>query len=193
MTSNQIKEIARNYFAENGYDGTSMAQIADDVGIKKQSIYTHFKGKDELFLEVCKDVFADELSFIMNFIDINKTRPIENFLFDFLLQYKERYEKNNSTKFWLRISFFPPAHLYEQVMKYVYEYLDKLEELLVPVIEKSMSEGEISSKIGAELATAAFLGVLDGVFVEMLYGGSERLQKRLDASWYLYWRGLSNA
>ncbi|MFJ5717912.1 TetR/AcrR family transcriptional regulator [Neobacillus sp. NPDC093127] len=192
MTSNHIKEMARNYFAENGYDGTSMAQIADDVGIKKQSIYTHFKGKDELFLEVCKDVFAEELSFVLNFIDSNKTRPIENFLFDFLLQYKERYEKNNSTKFWLRISFFPPAHLYEHVMKYVYEYLDKLEELLVPVIDKSISEGEISSKIGAELATTAFLGVLDGVFVEMLYGGSERLQKRLDASWYLYWRGLSN-
>ncbi|MFP5115228.1 TetR/AcrR family transcriptional regulator [Bacillaceae bacterium C204] len=192
MTSNQIKEIARNHFAENGYEGTSMAKIADDVGIKKQSIYTHFKGKDELFLEVCKDVFAEELSFVMNFIDSHKTRPIEDFLLDFLLQYKERYEMNNSTKFWLHISFFPPTHLYEQVMKYVYEYLDKLEELLVTVLEKSMSDGEISSMIGAERATAAFLGVLDGVFVEMLYGGSERLQKRLDASWYLYWRGLSN-
>ncbi|WP_066253926.1 TetR/AcrR family transcriptional regulator [Neobacillus drentensis] len=192
MTSNQIKESARNHFSENGYDGTSMSQIADDVGIKKQSIYTHFKDKDKLFLEVCKDVFADELSFVMNFIDSNKTRPIEDFLFDFLLQYKERYAKNNSTKFWLRISFFPPTHLYEQAMKYVYEYLDKLEELFVPVIGKSMSEGEISSIIGAERATAAFLGVLDGVFVEMLYGGSERLQKRLDASWYLFWRGLSN-
>jgi AcrR family transcriptional regulator len=192
MTSNQIKEVARTYFAESGYDGTSMAQIADEVGIKKQSIYTHFKSKDELFLEVCKDVFADELSFVMNYIDINKTRPIEKFLFDFLLQYKVRYENNNSTKFWLRISFFPPTHLYEQAMKYVYEYLDKLEELLVPVIKKSISEGEISSSVGGELATAAFLGVLDGVFVEMLYGGSERLQKRLDASWYLYWRGLAN-
>lgn len=191
MTSNRIKEIALNHFTRNGYEGVSMAQIADDVGIKKQSIYTHFKGKDELFLQVCSDVFANELSFVSNFIEDNTSRSIENFLFEFLLRYKERYEKNDNTKFWLRISFFPPTHLYEQVMKYVYAYLDKLEELLVPVMNKAMVEGEISSTIGAKRATTAFLGVLDGILVEMLYGGPERMIKRLDASWYLYWRGLS--
>lgn len=191
MTSNRIKEIALNHFTKDGYEGVSMAQIADDVGIKKQSIYTHFKGKDELFLQVCSDVFANELSFVSNFIESNTSRSIENFLFEFLLHYKERYEKNDNTKFWLRISFFPPTHLYEQVMKYVYAYLDKLEELLVPVMDKAMAEGEISSTIGAERATTAFLGVLDGILVEMLYGGPERMIKRLDASWYLYWRGLS--
>lgn len=191
MTSNRIKEVALNHFTVNGYEGTTMAQIAEDVGIKKQSIYTHFKGKDELFLQVCRDVSADEFQFVMNYIENNKYRTIEQFLFDFMVLYKERYETNDYTKFWLRISFFPPAHLYEQVMKYVYDYLDKLEELLVPILEKAMTEGEINSSIGANRATTAFLGVLDGIFVEMLYGGPERLTKRLDASWHLYWRGLS--
>ena len=191
MTSNQIKKVALNHFAEKGYEGTSMAHIAADVGIKKQSIYTHFKGKDDLFLQVCSDVFADELRFVINFIDSNITRPIENFLFDFLLQYKERYEKNDYTKFWLRTSFFPPNHLYDQVMNYVNGYLDKLEELLIPIMDKAMIEEKFSSTIGAERAAIAFLAVLDGIFVEMLYGGPERFKKRLDASWYLYWRGLS--
>jgi AcrR family transcriptional regulator len=191
LTSNRIKGVALNHFTVNGYEGTSMAQIADDVGIKKQSIYAHFKGKDELFLQVCRDVSADELTFVINFIESNRNRAIEQFLLDFIVLYKERYETNDHTKFWLRISFFPPAHLYEQVMKFVYDYLDKLEELLVPILEKAMTEGEINSSIGANRATTAFLGVLDGIFVEMLYGGPERLNKRLDASWHLYWRGLS--
>jgi AcrR family transcriptional regulator len=191
MTSSRIKVVALNHFTENGYEGTSMAQIADNVGIKKQSIYTHFKGKDELFLQVCSDVFAEELKFVSNYIENNANQPIEDFLFHFLLSYKDRYEKNDYTKFWLRISFFPPIHLYEQVMSYAYEYLDQLEELLVQIFQKAMEEGKISSAIGSERAAAAFLGVLDGIFVEMLYGGPERLIKRLDASWYLYWRGLS--
>ncbi|WP_026565729.1 TetR/AcrR family transcriptional regulator [Bacillus sp. UNC41MFS5] len=191
MTFNQIKNVALNHFRDKGYEGTSMAHIADDVGIKKQSIYTHFKGKDELFLQVCSDVFEAELEFVLNYIDSNKTKPIEEFLFNFLLLYKDRYEKNNATKFWLRISFFPPTHLYEQVIKYLYEYLDKVEIHLLLVIESAMVEGEISSTIDAKRATSAFLGVLDGVLVEMLYGGSERLMKRLDASWYLFWRGLT--
>lgn len=191
MTINRIKEVALNRFAQNGYDGTSMAHIADEVGIKKQSIYTYFKGKDELFLDVCNDVFANELKIVTNFIDGNKKLPIKDFLFNFLLHYKEQYEKNGYTKFWLRITFFPPTHLYNEVMKYVYEYLDKVEELLVPILEEAIIKKEISSSIEAKKATVAFLGVLDGIFVEMLYGGPERSNKRLDASWYLYWRGLS--
>jgi len=191
MTSNRIKEVALNHFTKNGYEGTSMAQIADDVGIKKQSIYTHFKGKDELFLQVCSDVFADEIKFVIEYIESNSTRFIEDFLYGFLSHYKERYEKNDHTKFWLRTTFFPPTHLYERVMKTVYEYLDQLEELLFPIMEKAIKDGKISSTIDAKRAVAAFLGVLDGILVEMLYGGPERSLKRLDASWYLYWRGLS--
>ncbi|QCJ44178.1 TetR/AcrR family transcriptional regulator [Bacillus sp. S3] len=191
MTSTRIKEVALKHFAQNGYDGTSMAQIADDVGIKKQSIYTHFKGKDELFLQICNEVFARELRFVMEFIEKNTTQPLEDFLFGFLFHYKERNEKNEYSKFWLRLVFFPPAHLYEQVMKFVYEYLDRIEELLVPIMESAMREGRINTEIGADRATAAFLGILDGMFVEILYGGPERARKRLESSWDLYWRGLS--
>lgn len=191
MTLNRIKDVALKHFTKNGYEGTSMAQIADDIGIRKQSIYTYFKGKDELFLRVCSDTFDKELRLVSNFIESNANQHIEKFLFGFLLYYKDQYEKNDYTKFWIRISFLPPTHLYEEIMKYVYEYLDKLEELIIPIMDRAKIEKKISSTIDSKRATAAFLGVLDGIFVEMLYGGPERLTKRLDASWYLYWRGLS--
>ncbi|WNS78722.1 TetR/AcrR family transcriptional regulator [Domibacillus sp. DTU_2020_1001157_1_SI_ALB_TIR_016] len=192
MTSEKIKEVALRHFAQNGYEGASMANIAEDVGIKKATIYSHFKGKDELFLQICRDASESELKFIIHFIESNMARPIQDFLFDFLLQSTDRYEKYESAKFWIRAAFFPPTHLNKQVLKMVYEYLDKVEELLLPIIEKAKTEGEISSTVGEQRATAAFLGVLDGLYVEMLYGGPERLKKRLDASWHLYWRGLSN-
>jgi AcrR family transcriptional regulator len=191
MTSEQIKKVSLKHFAKNGYEGASLAHIAEDVGIKKQSIYTHFKGKDELFLQLCRDASENEIRFVINFIEINQTQPIKDFLFDFLLQSIDRYEKKDSNKFWIRTAFFPPSHLNEMVMKVVYEYLDKLEELLIPIIKKAMEEGEISSIIGEKRATAAFLGIFDGIVVEMLYGGPERLKKRLDASWVVYWRGIS--
>ena len=126
-------------------------------------------------------MFVNELKFVTNYIDSHG---------NFLLQYSKRYEDNDNTKFWLRMSFFPPSHLYGQVMKYVYETLDKMEALFVPIMEK-IFEGKVNPSIGAELATAAFMGMLDGVFVEILYGGPQRLVKRIDASWYLYWQGLS--
>ncbi|MFB7639681.1 TetR/AcrR family transcriptional regulator [Peribacillus butanolivorans] len=191
MTYNQIKNVALTHFADNGYEGTSMAQIAEDVGIKKPSIYTHFKGKDELFLQLCRDASENEIRFVINFIEMNQTRPIKDFLYDFLLRSIDRYEKNVSNKFWIRTAFFPPNHLNESVMDMLNQYLDKLEDLFIPIIKKAIAEGAISSIIGEKRATAAFLGILDGILVEMVYGGPERLMKRLDASWYVFWHGLS--
>ncbi|MNF10150.1 hypothetical protein D3C80_2110040 [compost metagenome] len=44
--------------------------------------------------------------------------------------------------------------------------------------------------ISSQRATAAYTALLDGMFVEMLFGGHARLMKRMDASWYIYWRGI---
>ncbi|TWT09002.1 TetR/AcrR family transcriptional regulator [Planomicrobium sp. CPCC 101079] len=191
MTLDQLKKAAQNRFASHGFDGTSLAHIAEDVGIKKQSIYTYFKGKDELFLQVFSDAAENEWESTREFIGQYKTLPIEEFLYQFLLHQKERFERNTDTKFWLRISFFPPAHLYDKIMEKVYTYLDELEKLLVPIIRDAVEAKNLDPAIDAEQATVAFLGVLDSVFVEMLYGGPKRLEKRLDASWHFYWRGVS--
>lgn len=47
-TKEKIIETALTLFAKNGYDGTSVEQIAQDVGIKAPSLYKHFKGKEDI-------------------------------------------------------------------------------------------------------------------------------------------------
>jgi len=47
-TKEKILEKALTLFAENGYNGTSMEQIAQNVGIKAPSLYKHFKGKEDI-------------------------------------------------------------------------------------------------------------------------------------------------
>ena len=41
-------DTALYLFAENGYDGTSVEQIAGIVGIKAPSLYKHYKGKEDI-------------------------------------------------------------------------------------------------------------------------------------------------
>ena len=47
-TKERILDAALTLFAENGYDGTSVEQIASIVGIKAPSLYKHYKGKEDI-------------------------------------------------------------------------------------------------------------------------------------------------
>ena len=54
----QILTHATRLFAEQGYDGTSVQQIAEAVGIRKPSLLYHFKSKDELRENVISEMLA---------------------------------------------------------------------------------------------------------------------------------------
>ncbi|MBP3295945.1 MAG: TetR/AcrR family transcriptional regulator, partial [Lachnospiraceae bacterium] len=47
-TKEKILDAALTLFAENGYDGTSVEQIVNVVGIKAPSLYKHYKGKEDI-------------------------------------------------------------------------------------------------------------------------------------------------
>ncbi|RUW62993.1 TetR/AcrR family transcriptional regulator [Mesorhizobium sp. M7A.F.Ca.US.008.03.1.1] len=48
----EIIEAATAAFIANGYDGTSMEEIATKAGASKQTVYKHFRDKETLFCEV---------------------------------------------------------------------------------------------------------------------------------------------
>jgi len=48
----QILDAAAALFVESGFSGTSTRAIADRVGIRQQSLYYHFAGKDEILVEL---------------------------------------------------------------------------------------------------------------------------------------------
>jgi AcrR family transcriptional regulator len=49
----QIIAIATNLFKNNGYAGTSMRDLANEVGIEAASIYSHLNSKDEILKTIC--------------------------------------------------------------------------------------------------------------------------------------------
>lgn len=190
MTAHRIKQVALVHFAEYGYEGTSLSKIAQEVGIKKPSIYAHFKSKEDLFMQILQDAFKLELDVCSAFFQEHQGQRIAWQLKTYLYNYLSRYQQQDELRFMLRMTFCPPAPVEEAVLTQVYHFLDNLEHHLVPIIGQALRNGEIAG-IHPEQAATAFMCMLDGLFAELLYGGEERFKRKLEASWLVYWRGLT--
>jgi len=51
-TSERILDAAEELFAENGFSGTRLRDVAERVGIRIPSLYNHFASKEALYAEV---------------------------------------------------------------------------------------------------------------------------------------------
>lgn len=54
VTKERILETALNLFAREGYAGTSMADIAGELGITKGALYRHYAGKRDVFERILR-------------------------------------------------------------------------------------------------------------------------------------------
>lgn len=57
-TRRRILDEALNLFSTEGYESTSVSQIAQAVGIRKSSLYSHFASKREILDALIKDVLS---------------------------------------------------------------------------------------------------------------------------------------
>ena len=51
-TKEKIFEVALNQFSKKGYDSVSLREIAEEVGIKKSSIYSHYPSKEAILMDI---------------------------------------------------------------------------------------------------------------------------------------------
>lgn len=96
-----------------------------------------------------------------------------------------------SLKFWLRMGFFPPTHLYNEIQKETDDLLVQQEALMEEIFQTWTSEGALSTG-DARTLTLAYSGIIVAIMVELVYADNpERVAEKLEASWSIFWRGIS--
>src|SRR5499433_2729909 len=58
-TRERIQEIALELFAEQGYEKTSLREIAERLGVTKAALYYHFKSKEDIVRSFVEDYRAE--------------------------------------------------------------------------------------------------------------------------------------
>src|ERR1017187_640382 len=54
-TRARIQQIAVELFTEHGYEGTSLREIAERLGVTKAALYYHFKSKEDIIQSLVED------------------------------------------------------------------------------------------------------------------------------------------
>lgn len=65
----QLLGVARDVFAQDGYHGAAMEQIAGRAGVTKPVLYQHFEGKKELYLALLEEDMGRLLSEVSEAIE----------------------------------------------------------------------------------------------------------------------------
>ena len=185
-TRSRITKAATKLFAENGYQQTTIAEIAKMVGLAEGSIYEHFRGKEEILLTI-PDVWVnraiEELDLQLLGIQgaINKLRK-------FLWWYMYYIESEPLTA---KVVFLflktNPNFIHTEVypnVKTFYSYLTK-------IFEEGRESGELMPDLNPFIARATFLGTIEHLVIRwLLKGGTYSLFDNLEETFNVLVEGL---
>lgn len=154
------------HFAERGYDAASLNDIAQAVGIRKASLYTHFASKDALFMVVFGDALTRELQAVADCFSTEATLAQPGAAYCASLA--QRYDTSDDLRFLLRTAYLPPPALRTRIADGYETYLDALR---AGFHARLLHTAPHISTDDRALFGQAYLGIVDSLHVELLYAG----------------------
>ncbi len=136
-TKEKILKEALNLFGSKGYAATSMNDIASAIGIKKSSLYFHYRGKEEIFLKLFRKIVQEHQNELDKIMKGLKNKNTFEKLFHIFSGYLHYCENNPNIDFWNRIFYFPTEVFKEEI----YSKTEFVENIIKSEIEKVFMEG----------------------------------------------------
>ena len=140
----QILTHATRLFAEHGYDGTSVQQIADAVGIRKPSLLYHFHSKDELREQVIAEMLAHWNALLPSLL--LRSAPEERF--DATMEALSQFfiEDPDRARLILRETLDRPEHMRVMLAEFVRPWIA----LLAQQLERGKEQGAVRDDVDTE-------------------------------------------
>jgi len=182
-------------FSENGYVGTSLSNIAKEVGITKAAIYSHFKSKEELYLEVVDkeiNTFSLSLDEYIKVLPQELSRePLKEVLYEYIENILDYACGDDSKRrFWAYLMFFPTYCFKDIISEKMDSYKDRHLKIQRIIFEWGIEKGEIKD-IDIDNLVYAFSSLIEGNIALLLYTDIFSYEK-LRFNFELYWESIKN-
>ena len=138
-----IIQAATRLFAEQGFEGTTTLQIANEAGVTEPLIYYHFKGKDELFSHILETSFKEYFSRLEA---LEKDTGTQFERIEALLDFHFRFVEDMPDETYIGVSTCPaklsdPEHI---CTKNVQRQRERLKAYLKECLEKGIKSGKFN-------------------------------------------------
>ena len=153
----QIMEAAVRLFAEEGFDATSMQDIAREAGVAKGTMYLYFPSKDELIAQVYRHCYRMDVEACRAGLEQEKTaldklcRRLDNIM-DFALSHplESRIERLYGSR---------PGS-----MRRPGDCLEELYEDIEAVVREGIDRGELKN-LPSELLSQIYYGIATAMYL----------------------------
>lgn len=196
MTKEKIFDSAYKLFAIHGYEGTSLSQIANEVGIKKPSIYAHFKSKEEIFTTILEKNIRSLTLYLNRIVNEVRGKDTETKLSYLLRQLLEYINDSQASRgFWSIVIFFPPSFLIKTIKSNLKILNDKLKIIMEDFIKEGIENKEIKEDDISNIIYS-FTCLIQGNFAIMQYDNMQSKKlfnyQRVEKSWEIFWNSIKN-
>lgn len=159
-TRRRLLDAAWSVFARQGYDGTSVKQIADEAGYTTGAIYAHFESKEELFLALLRERFATKVEALTAIVETNQDADAQ--LQSLSSRFASLHEIEGNWDL-LATEFSLYAARHPEAAQPLVERQRQLREGVADIIARRLDREGIEPETRPELIAAAVIALGDGL------------------------------
>ena len=155
-TRDRLLDSARRFFAERGYQGTSVRDIIEDAGVTRPVLYYYFKNKEALFAHIVKAPFDEACETLDDILaeDADFRSKLKHWV---AYAFERAQQSPETVRLLLQFFFAPPvAGITLDKEALGQERFARLYALM----EQGISQGELRGA-DAETLARAFAGMVD--------------------------------
>lgn len=189
-TKEKIKSVALSLFAQKGYEGTTMNEIANLVGIKKASLYAHFTGKEDLFFSVYEDLAQEYFNLMNRIMHDADGMGVQDKLYYMFEEYIRYYIDNPKIQaFWNQITLFSPPDIYNQVCIHASNYELTVRQWIEDTLLEGINQGLIVNSDVKTMAIA-YRSLREGFLNGMMMDPELNNAGTIKSLWEYFWFGI---
>ncbi|AKR43792.1 TetR/AcrR family transcriptional regulator [Methylophilus sp. TWE2] len=162
---------ALQIFWNRGYEGTSLAELTETLGVNKPSLYAAFGNKEELFMKALSKYTTGPVAFVRDVVNEPTARAVAQ---RFLYEAAEFLTQPSHPKGCMVVQgALSGGESAEMVKKVLIQYRAAYEKLLTKRFEQAKSDGDLPSDASPQ-ALAKYLATLhQGMSVQATSGASK--------------------